>query len=288
VKSAHKQGIHDIIMTEQGVYTASQDRTLKRWKPTKLPDGRFQLNAEITIPLPDSCVSLLYFSQWLFCGLFDGSVRAFHQDGTEATLMGHTRRVTTIIAHQNVLITGSVDREVRLWQMDPASKKFSCTHTLTESMPGSIMKLHVLGEYLFVGGINGVAMVHLVKLEVTKLLPPTKPVADFLEFQGHLIVAYQEGALRVFDPAGECKSETKPLAAGPILSLAGLESGPRVLVGHTKGQVSIINLPGFDFKTQFQAIENTRVSRVMCAGHDGIFMLGFDDGTLQLWQRIGA
>jgi len=249
---------------------------------------RFQMQEEIIINLPDNCFSLLYSAGWLFCGLWDGSLRAYHQDGTEASLNGHSRRVTAIITHQNVLITGAMDHEVRLWQMDPNTKKFTCTHTLSESMPGAIVKLKVIGEHLFVGGTNGVAMVNLAKLEVTKLLPPTKPVADFLEFQGHLIVAYQEGNMKVLDGAGECKTDMKPLAAGPILAIGGLEHGPRVLVGHAKGQVSIINLPSFDFKTQFQAIVNSKVNCVMCAGHDGIFMLGFQDGTVQLWQRVGA
>ena len=87
---------------------------------------------------------------------------------------------------------------------------------------------------------------HAVKSlrKVAKLLPPTKAVADMLEFQGHVIVArtpamllamlsqqllqllpenrpeaYSEGQLRIFDAEGTLKSETS-LDAGPILKLA--------------------------------------------------------------------
>jgi WD40 repeat protein len=286
VRGAHNANINAIIMTSQGVYSASQDKSLKRWKPVKGADGRFELQAEITIPLPESCHSLLFSEGWLFCGLFDGSVKAFSQDGTDATMAGHRRRVTALLVHQGILISGSADREVRLWQMDAATKKFNCTHTVSESMPGAITKLVVLGGNLFVGGISGLAMCSLTSLAVTKLLPPTKAVADILEFQGHAIVAYQEGGLRVFDAEGTLKSEMKPLAAGPIQAIAGLESGPRVLVGHSRGQVSTIVLPSFDFSTQFQAVEGRKIESLMCAGHDGIFMLGTQDGTLQLWQRL--
>lgn len=288
VRGAHSGGILAMTMTEQGIYTASMDKSLKRWKPVRKGDGRFELVAELTIPLPESCFCLLFSGGWLFCGLWDGKVRAFSQDGTEATLSGHNRRVTALLIHQGVLVSGSADREVRLWQMDQASKVFTCSHTIADSMPGAISRLHVLGDHLFVGGVSGLAMCNLTSLKVTKLLPPTRAVADFLEFQGHLIVAYSDGGLRIFDAEGTLKSEMKPLEAGPILSLAGLESGPRVLCGHSRGQVSTILLPSFEYKTHFQALAGHRVESIFCAGHDGIFLLGSQDGTLQLWQRIGA
>merc|ERR1719468_692420 len=100
----------------------SRDRSLKRWKPAKDANGRFQLCAEVMIPLLDSCFSLLSNSGWLFCGLWTGQIQAFSQDGAETQLKGHTKRVTSMVIHQSVLISASADREVRLWQMDPNSK----------------------------------------------------------------------------------------------------------------------------------------------------------------------
>lgn len=288
VRKAHGSGIMCMAMTEQGIFTGSQDKSLKRWKPEKGADNRFNLKPEITIPLPDSCFSLLSHGGWLFCGLWSGQIQAFSAEGVETALKGHTRKVTSIILHQNVIISGSTDREVRLWQMDPNTKQFACTHTISESMPGPIAKLCVLGTNLFVGGMNGIAVVNLESLTVTKLLPPTKSVADFLQFQGHLIVAYSDGSLRIYDQEGTLKQETKPLAAGPLVSLGGLELGPRLLCGHARGQVSTIVLPDFAFKTQFQALDGYKVDSILCAGHDGIFLLGSQDGSLQLWQRVGA
>merc|ERR1712061_141271 len=102
------------------------------------------------------------------------------------------------------------------------------------------------------------------------------------------IEAYTDGCIRIFASDGSLKTEVKPLAAGPILALAGLDSGPRVLCGHPYGQVSTIELPSFSFRCQFQALEHTKVESLCCAGHDGIFLVGANNGTLQLWQRIGA
>lgn len=285
VPDAHSGVISAITMTEQGIYTASMDKSLKRWKPTKSQAGNFELVPELTVQLPDACSSLLYNGGWLFCGLLSGQIRAYSQDGAEMTLEGHTRRVTAMKIHQSILISGSADREVRLWQMDPAIKAFKCTHTLKDGMPGAITRLHILGDKLWVGGYNGVAMCNLTSLTVTKPVQTTKPVADFLEFQGHLIVAYTDGSIVIFTADGARQSEMK-LAAGPILAIAGLDSGPHLLCGHSRGQVSTITLPDFKFKTQFQAFEGTKVESLCCAGHDGIFLVGAQNGALQLWQRV--
>lgn len=287
VARAHAGTIVAIAMTEQGIYTASQDKCLKRWKPTKGADGRFELAPEVQIPLQEACFSLFCGGGWLFCGLWDGSIIGYSQDGANVTLKGHTKRVTAIREHQGVLISGSADREVRLWQLDPGTKEFKCTHTISESMPGSISCLQVLGEHLFVGGMSGIAMCNLARLEVSRLLPPQRSVVAFLEFQGHAIAGYGDGSIRIWDAEGNLKSDVKPMAAGPILSLAGLESGPRVLVGHSRGQVSTIALPDFTFKASFQAFADGGVESIMCPGHDGLFLLGSKSGALQLWQRIG-
>lgn len=283
---AHTGAICAIAMTEQGIYTASQDKSLKRWKPQKDASGRYQLLQELNVPLDDGCFSMYCAGGWIFCGLWSGTVKAFSQDGVNTDLRGHTKRVTAITQHQGILITGSAGRDVRLWVMDPNTKVFNCTHTLTESMPGSINCLHILGGNLWAGGMSGIAVIDLVSLKVTKLLPPTRSVTSFLEFQGHVVAAYGDGSLRVFDAEGSMKSEMPSLAGGSIQAIGGLESGPRLLCGHGHGQVSTITLPDFNFKTQFQAMLDTSIDSLMCAGQDGLFLLGCKKGNLQLWQRM--
>jgi len=286
VANAHTNAITAIAMTEQGIYTASQDKTLKRWKPSQDSTGRYQLTKDLEVPLDDSCYSMYCMSGWIFCGLWNGTIKAFSQEGGNFVMTGHTKRVTAIKEHSGVLITGGADREVRLWQPDQGTKTFKCTHTISESMPGSIHCLHVLGGNLWIGGMSGIAMCNLTDLKVTKLLPPVKPVNSFLEFQGHVIAAYGDASLRIFDAEGTMKSEMQNIAAGPIQRIAGLDRGPRVLCGHSYGQVTTIVLPDFIFKTQFQAFLDTSIESVLCPGDQGLFLLGSKTGSLQLWQRV--
>merc|ERR1719498_2397388 len=142
---------------------------------------------------------------------------------------------------------------------------------MNDSMPGSIHCLRVLGENLWVGGTSGVAMVNLQTLKVSKLLPPTKTVTSFLEFQGHVIAAYGDGSLRTFDGEGTMKGELQPLPAGNISGIACLESGPRLLCSHSHGQVTTIILPDFQPKAQFQAMLDTSIDSILTPGQDGLF-----------------
>merc|ERR1712241_155488 len=100
-----------------------------------------------------------------------------------------------------------------------------------------------------------------------------------------MIVAYSDGSLTIFDATGNTKHSQQPLPAGPVLCIAGLESGPRMLCGHAKGQISSITLPLFQFKVSWQSLERCNAQVMCCAGHDGIFIVGAQNGNLQLWQR---
>lgn len=75
------------------------------------------------------------------------------------------------------------------------------------------------------------------------------------------------------------------MPAGPVTCISGLESGPRILCGHAKGQVTSVTLPMFQMKTYWQAFDRTKINCMACAGHDGIFIMGAENGSVQLWQR---
>jgi len=143
----------------------------------------------------------------------------------------------------------------------------------------------VLGDYLWVGGTAGVVKILLASLKVMQTLQPKKFVSAFLQFQEHVIVVYADGSLIIFDPSGTQKHSQQPLPAGPALCVAGLDSGPRVICGHAKGQISSITLPMFELKTYWQAVSRVKVNSLCCAGHDGIFIVGAENGNLQIWQR---
>ncbi|CAE7736128.1 TPT [Symbiodinium sp. CCMP2592] len=184
-------------MSEQGIYTVSQDKTMKRWKPKMSSPGKYELEAELQVKLKESATSLLFSGGWLFCGLWDGQAAGRMQSKRPGRFNlkeeKKKQRVTVVIQHD--IIKGT--------------EGFPAAH------PGKV------------GGQYGLAMLDLATLKawlVTKLLPPTKAVVDMLEFQGHIIVApaYAEGNLKIFDGEGNLKSETASLEAGPILQVWSL------------------------------------------------------------------
>lgn len=273
-------------MSEDCIYTASRDKLLKRWRATKAATGRFELVADLEVPLGDVCWCLIAAGEWIFCGLGDGSIRCFAKSGRDLTLRGHTKRVACLLTHQHVMLSGASDGSIRCWQFDASTQNFNCTHSITEGVGGAVASLSVLSDKLWVGSSSGVSVVDLATLKVLAQLGPKKFVSGMLQFEGHLIVVYVDGATFIFDAAGVQKLQQAPLPAGPVLCIAGLDSGPRVLCGHAKGQLSSITLPAFQLKHYWQALERCKVQTVSSAGHDGIFVVGAENGNLQLWQRV--
>jgi len=288
ITRAHQDAITAIAMAEDAVYTAARDKSLRRWRVRKGVSGLFELAADLEVPLGESCWTMLHVGEWIFCGLSEGTIQGFSKSGQSTTLKAHSKRVTCLLVHQNVLISGSHDGTVRLWQaqVDGGPQAFACTHTVSADMPGAINCMRVLGERLWVGGMSGLAVLDLAQLRVTNQLPPRKCVTSFLEFTGHMITVYADGSTAIYDGMGNQTHSQTPLAPGPVLCIAGLESGPRVLLGHSKGQVSSIELPSFNFKLFFQAVDRCKVESICAVGHDGIFLIGAQNGNLQLWQRV--
>jgi len=288
IAKAHDDAVMAIVMAADCIYTASRDKTLKRWKVVKASSGKFELAVELEVPLGDVCWCLISAGDWLFCGLGDGTIKGFMKSGTETMLQGHTKRVGCLLQHQHVLLSGASDGSIRCWQMNVHTQTFECTHSISEGISGAVTSLAVLGEGLWVGGTSGVALVELATLKVVKHLEPRKFVSGLLQFEGHMIVVYADGSMCIFDGLGAMKHKQPALPAGAVLCIAGLESGPRVLCGHAKGQVSSISLPSFVLKKYWHALEKCKVQTLCCAGHDGIYVLGAENGTLQLWQRDGS
>lgn len=285
ITKAHTDAIMAIVMAEDAIYTASRDKLLKRWKVQRDAAGRFEMVVDIEVPLGDTCWSLLSAGEWIFCGLGDGSIKGFSKTGAQAQLKGHSKRINCLLVHESVLLTGGSDNSVRCWQAAPPPQHFQCTHSIEQGIAGAVQALAVLAGKLWVGGTSGLSIVELTTLRVEHQLGPRKWVAGLLIFEGHMIVAYADGCALIFDAGGIEKHNQAPLPAGPVLCIAGLESGPRLLCGHAKGQVSSVVLPAFQLRKHWQALERCKIQCISCAGHDGIFVMGTENGSIQLWQR---
>jgi len=230
---------------------------------------------------------MMYAFETLLCGLQDGRIFAFMKDGQRVTLQGHGKRVSAMLLHQNVLITGSHDGSVKLWQPNPPNG-FACSHTLTDGIPGNVTCMEVLGDHLMVGGNAGMCAINLQTLQCVKKMGSKQEgaVCDFLMYLGHLIVGFTDGSVKVLDTGGAEKHSAPPMPTGQMRCLAGLECGPRLLVGHQKGQLTSISLPDMNPKAAWRATERCDIECIRGTSFDGIFLLGLQNGDLQLWQRV--
>jgi len=82
------------------VYTVSRDGTLKRWRVQGGGPAPFQLAVELQVDLGDACWCMVHASEWVFCGLSNGQIRAFHKQGRDLTLAGHDQGVSAMLVHQ--------------------------------------------------------------------------------------------------------------------------------------------------------------------------------------------
>lgn len=195
--------------------------------------------------------------------------------------------MTALLIHENILISGAHDEEVRLWQHQSEGNRFHCINTIKDNI-GQVNCLQVLGTKLFVGTMSGIRIIDLGNLSVQPgVLPPTRSVSSFMLYENHLVVSYGNGGTQILDAQGQKKMLNDPTEFGSMTDMAGLESGPRVICGHGNGGVSVIELPSFDVKVQFQALEGRDSIETVTACPDGLFLLGSKLGTLQLWQRVG-
>jgi len=283
-REAHKGAIYAAILVDDSIYTAARDKTLRKWKPRKNDqNGHVELDQELEIKLPSAVWCVLYIGQWLFCGLGNGLIKGFCKDGTEAELTGHTMKVSQIIVHSDVLISGSSDGTVRLWQKHPEQNQFGCSHVIKEGITGWVTCLRVLQLHLWVGTTTGLSVVNLESLAVVGKLLPDKYVTGFEVFQDHLIAVCQDGSAGIWDANGQEKLIQNPLKAGPMSCVC--VKGDRLVFGHSKGQLSCMSLPDFTFKKEFPVLDRIKVRFLCPIENSPYFVLGGDNGNLQVWEK---
>jgi len=284
IQDAHEKSITAICVATDAVYTTSADGSLKRWRPHKTDDNLYELVAEMVVLLGDPCWCMAHANQWLFCGLSTGPIRAFCESGKDVTLSGHSQGVSAMVVHQGVLLSGSAEGTVRGWQWTEQAGSFVNSHTVDNLIPSQVRSLAVMNDQLWVGGATGVTVVELATLGRAVQLQPDRKVAALLEFQSHMIATFSDGSVCIYDGNGGTTHSQPALKAGSVIAVTGLECGPRVLFGHGRGEISSIELPSFALKCSWKGV--LRKIRSLCsARHDGLFIMGAEDGSLHVWQR---
>eukprot|EP00930_Biecheleria_cincta_P004279 TRINITY_DN105182_c0_g1_i1.p1 TRINITY_DN105182_c0_g1~~TRINITY_DN105182_c0_g1_i1.p1 ORF type:complete len:579 (+),score=118.84 TRINITY_DN105182_c0_g1_i1:25-1737(+) len=289
ILEAHAGSITAVCIAAEAVYTASRDKVLRRWKPQQNSAGLFELMSDLEVPLSGACWTMLHLGEWIVCGLDDGRIQAFSKSGSDVKLEKHSKGVSAMLVHQEVLVTGGAEGAIHCWKEEKSTGSFVNTHSVESLIKMQVRCMAVACGRLWVGGSRGVVCLDLETLSRAELIPPEKKVAGILEFQGHIIAMYSDGSSYVFDAAGKTKHSQGPLAAGPVLCVAGLETGPRVLCGHINGKISALALPSFELQTSWQAAQfKCQVRCLESARQNGLFILGAENGDLQVWQRDEA
>lgn len=283
---AHSEAISAICMTPEKIYTASHDGMLHTWYVVAGSDGGLQLRFGEAFSLGCDCWCLACYGQWLVCGLSDGHIRVFTATGGDSSTPAHNGGVSSLLWHKDVLVSGGANGRVRFWKRDEQHATINKEFEIMEQMPGQVRCLDVHGEALWVGGSAGITIVELATLARFKKAGPKSKVNAFLSYQGHMIAAYGDGTVRVFNALSEVTHTQEPIA-GDIMCMVGIEEGPRVLLAHTSGALTSIELPSFAVRCTWKT-SDLLFRCLFSAGHNGIALFGSTIGDLQIWQRCDA
>eukprot|EP00397_Hematodinium_sp_SG-2012_P029636 GEMP01031328.1.p1 GENE.GEMP01031328.1~~GEMP01031328.1.p1 ORF type:complete len:381 (+),score=76.26 GEMP01031328.1:133-1275(+) len=286
IKKAHKCSISQIACANGEIYTCSQDGYLKTWV-SKKELGPIALEQKFQQDLGGACWCLLVAGDTIFCGLTDGSIKMFSNGGSSA-LEGHDKRVTAIVAHEGIIISGSIDSSVKMWQL--INGTFACVQTI--QMAAEVRQLLVTttpdAKVLWVGTSTGLFGLDLLNLQ----LPPVRVVKEctmvvtcLMEYANHVLVGYKDGSLKCFDKKGATKHEMTAYPDCKHMSAFSVVSeGNRLICGFNDGRLSSISLPTFERRARWDAFDHVTTSCVRTCGADGYYLVGSQSGDLQLWQ----
>lgn len=292
----HSDGINCMAMIEDKVYTGGRDNALFAWRG--IPS---QMGFELAQDTPPVCMSsspnsLLYepVSKWLFCGLWGGDIQAFCKaPQMEDRLSGHRKSVSSIAVHSGVLISGSNDGTVRLWTMNPQSGRFQAHGQALNNPSGSVSAVRVLNDGLWVGGHTGVSVFDLATLQPKGTLQSAVPVTGMIEFEGHMVVSYRNGDVKIYTAAG-IEAFNHP-AVGDHTSNTAIEimmhptaNKAMLLCGQVLGYVTAYDLPEFRARGSFCTRQGSDVRSIVNVKANGMFLTAGAHGDIMMWQWEGS
>lgn len=291
----HESGIFAATVMGERVCTAGQDGRLLVWAGSTSRHGTLALAQDNQVEFPAAVTSVLFHaeSKWLFCGMINGLIRAFRQDPpAESTMQGHNGAVTSMLVHQAILLSGSHDGTVRAWQFDAASAAFHCVATI-QSPLGKVFRLLLPNaESLWVGAEQGISCVSLQTMQAVGSIASPFRVVGLLAYQGSVIAAFANGALKVFDTAGNVQFNQEPLGEhGTNTSIAIMRipyaNKDVLLCGQELGYVTVYDIPDFKPRGSFTTGWDGEVMAIVDMMADGIFVTCGMEGDIVIWQWVG-
>ncbi|CAE7474023.1 ZFWD3 [Symbiodinium sp. CCMP2456] len=287
----HGDAVNCMLMADGKIYTGGRDEYLFVWKPDRAANGEIQLSQDCPpIHLGASITSLFYepTSKWLFCGLWNGEVRAFCKEPMrDDRLQGHRRSVTALQVHSGVLISGSNEGTVRLWTFNGQS--FQPHGQPLTNPSGPVTAVRVLNDALWVGGYEGITCFDLGSLQARGTIPSSNHVTGLLDFQAFMIATFRNGEVNIYDASGSQIFHRPP--SGEHVSNTALElmvhpstQKPLLLCGQVQGYVTAFDLPEFRPRGSFCVKERSDVKAIVDVKSDGMFATAGLHGDICIWQ----
>lgn len=288
INKAHKGSISEIACANGEVYTCGHDGMLRTWV-TKKDLGPICLEQKLAQDVGSPAWSLLVTDGAIFCGLQTGSIKVFSPTGSSASLEGHTSRVTAILVHQGVIISGSFDSTVKLWKME--NDAFRCIQTV--QMSAQVRSMLVTKSEnniaLWVGtsdGLFGLDLLNLQNPPVRVVKNCTTAATCLLEYADHVLAGFRDGSLKCFDKNGALKHEMTPYPdCNSLASFTVVCEGNRLICGFNNGRMASFSLPTFERRARWDTFDRVKTSSVRSCGSDGYYMVASEAGELQLWQH---
>jgi len=291
----HGDGINCMAVVEDKVYTGGRDNQLFGWRGSPGPGGTFELLQDSQpLEMGASVTAVLYDSatKWMFCGLWSGDIQAYCKDPiAEDRLVGHRRSVSSLVAHQGVVVSGSNDGTVRLWTRSPQGRYQAHGQPLTNAT-GAVTAVRVLGDALWVAAQNGITCFDLATLQPRGTIPSNHQVTGLVDFQGHMIATFRNGDLKVHDSGGRevhslpARGEHTSNTAVAIM-MHPVANVPLLLCGQQYGYVTAYDLPSLQPRGSWCCKNNSDVKAILDVQYDGMFLTAGLQGDIMAW-RWGA
>ncbi|KAM7251909.1 hypothetical protein ACFE04_023792 [Oxalis oulophora] len=187
---AHGDAVNAVVVSQEGtIYTGSADGSIRVWgQGQRVGEKRGQVVLLSTLEKHKSAVNALALTEeasMLFSGACDRSILVWEKEDSAnqmvliGALRGHKNAILCLVYVNGLLLSGSSDRTVRIWQrirMDHGIGRFSCLGVL-EGHAKPVKSLVAVGEEdgvvsVYSGSFDGEIKLWQLSLSVPALITP--------------------------------------------------------------------------------------------------------------------
>ena len=279
----------------QRLYTGSQDGTVRCWLMAE-SDGSGTPGPVVDVG--GEVDSLLLEGGFLFVGLHGpppqrpGTIKAFNlASGASCSLEGHVGQVLCLACATGTgtLLSGGQDATIRAWAFDEATSAFVAAGVLAAAQGGHSSPVQALapaGQFLVSGDWEGTLKVwDLASGACAQTIPRAHPsvVMGCLTWEGHVLSAGLDGAIKVWAPVEGAPGPGKVLEPAPMYSHPPADSRDRSGSGTGEPGRSAAADGGAPSPSGFGGIlalggtVDAKGGALVAASHA-------DDGQVRLWE----